>query len=47
MTGDTATLGRLMLRSVDKCLPIFKVLKKKAQFRWDEEAEQAFQSLKE
>jgi len=36
-----------MSRSAGKCLPFFKVLKKKAQFPWDEEAKQAFQSLKE
>jgi len=36
-----------MLRSVDKCLSFFKVLKKKTCFGWDEEVEQAFQSLKE
>ena len=36
-----------MLRSIDKCLPFFKVIKKEAQFRWEENAEQSFQSLKE
>jgi len=36
-----------MSRSTDKFLPFFKVLKKKTQFGWDEEAEKAFQNLKE
>jgi len=36
-----------MSRSADKCHPFFKVLKKKTPFGWDEEAEKAFQKLKE
>jgi len=37
LTGCSVVLGRFMSRSVDKCLPFFKVLKKKACFGWDEE----------
>ena len=33
LTGCIAALGIFMLRSIDKCLPFFKVLKKKVQFR--------------
>ena len=36
-----------MSRSADKCHPLFKVLRKKAPFGWDGEAEEAFQRLKE
>jgi len=36
-----------MSRSADKCHPFFKVLKRKTPFGWDEEAEEAFQKLKE
>ena len=47
LIGCIIALGRLMLRSADKCLPFFKVLKRKMPFGWDEEAERAFQELKE
>jgi len=36
-----------MSRSADKCHPLFKVLRKKAPFGWDGEAEEALQRLKE
>ena len=36
-----------MSRSADKCHLLFKVLRKKAPFGWDGEAEEAFQRLKE
>ena len=44
LTGCVAALSRFVARSTDKCQPFFKVLKK--AFRWDEEAEEAFQQLK-
>ena len=47
LTACIAALGRFMSRSVDKCLPFFKVLKKTTCFGWDEEAGQAFQNLNE
>jgi len=47
LTGCIAALGRFMSRLADKCLPFFKVLKKKTPFGWDEEAEKVFQKLKE
>jgi len=36
-----------MSKSADRCLPFFKVLKKKTPFGWDDEAEKAFQKLME
>jgi len=47
LTGCIAALSRFMSRSADKCLPFFKVLKRKTPFGWDEEVERAFQTLKE
>jgi len=47
LIGYIATLGRFMSRSADTCHSFFKVLKKKACFGWDDEAEQTFQNLKE
>ncbi|XP_010665592.2 uncharacterized protein LOC104882874 [Beta vulgaris subsp. vulgaris] len=45
LTGCLAALGRFLSRSADKSLFFFKALKRK-EFTWDEEAEQAFTSLK-
>jgi len=42
LRGCIAALGRFMSRSADKCHPLFKVLRKKATFGWDGEAEEAF-----
>jgi len=47
LIGCIATLERFMSRSVDKCLPFLKVLRKKVQVGWNEEAERAIQSPKE
>jgi len=47
LTRCIAVLDRFMSRSVDKCLPFFKVLKRKTPFGWDEKVEKAFQRLKE
>ena len=47
LTRCITSLGRFMSRSVDKCLPFFKVLKKKTPFGWDKEAEEVFQKFKE
>lgn len=44
LTGRLATLNRFVSRSLDKCLPFFKVLKK--AFTWMEECEKAFEELK-
>jgi hypothetical protein len=45
LTGRVATLNRFISRSIDKCLPFFKVLRK--VFVWDEECEEAFKQLKQ
>jgi len=37
LTSYITTLKRFISRSADKCLPFFKVLKKKMFFGWDEE----------
>jgi len=47
LAGCVAALGRFMSRSANKCLPFFKVLRSRIPFGWDEEAEKAFQKLKE
>ena len=47
LIGCIAALGRFMSKSAEKCLPFFKVLKKKTLFGGDEEAEKAIQKVKE
>ena len=47
LTKCIAALGKFMSRSTDKCLLFFKVMEKKTLFGWDEEAEKAFQKLKQ
>ena len=42
-----SALGRLMSKSVDKCQPFFRILKRRVTFKWDEKPEVAFQSLKD
>uniref|UniRef100_A0A2N9J6Z4 Integrase catalytic domain-containing protein n=1 Tax=Fagus sylvatica TaxID=28930 RepID=A0A2N9J6Z4_FAGSY len=44
LTGRVAALNRFMSRSIDKCLPFFKTLKK--AFEWTDECQQAFEELK-
>jgi dsDNA-binding SOS-regulon protein len=44
LTGRVAALNRFMSRSIDKCLPFFKTLKK--AFVWTDECQQAFEELK-
>ncbi|XP_022150037.1 uncharacterized protein LOC111018309 [Momordica charantia] len=41
-----AALNRFVSRSTDKCLPFFKVLRKKGPFEWTAECEQALEQLK-
>ncbi|GFZ15785.1 hypothetical protein Acr_25g0001940 [Actinidia rufa] len=47
LTGRIAALNRFVSKSVDKCLPFFKILRKSQTFQWNEESENAFQQLKE
>ena len=44
LTGRVVALNRFVSKSMDKCLPFFKTLKK--AFAWTEECETAFQELK-
>src|SRR6187397_1632047 len=47
LTGCLAALGRFLSRSGDKCLYFFQAIKKKTRFEWGDDAEAAFQRLKE
>jgi hypothetical protein len=47
LTGSLAALSRFISRLAKRALPIFKLLRKSGPFAWTEEAEQAFQELKQ
>jgi hypothetical protein len=47
LTGSLATLSCFILRLAERVLPFFKLLWKSEPFSWNEEAEQAFQELKQ
>jgi hypothetical protein len=47
LTGCLAALGRFLSRSGDKCLYFFQAIRKRSRFEWGEEAEAAFQRLKQ
>jgi hypothetical protein len=47
LTGMMAALGRFISKLGEKGLPFFKLLKKADKFVWDDEAQQAFEALKE
>ena len=47
LTGCLAALSRFISRLAEKALPIFKLLRGFDPFTWTEEAEQAFQELKQ
>jgi hypothetical protein len=42
-----AALGRFISKLGEKGLPFFKLLKKADKFVWDDEAQKAFEALKE
>ena len=44
LTGRVAALNRFVSKATDKCLPLFKVLKK--AFEWTDEYQKAFKDLK-
>ena len=47
MTGRLASLNRFILRSAEKSLPFFKVLKGSENFHWGPEQDKAFEDLKQ
>ena len=44
LTGRVAALNKFVSKATDKCLPLFKVLKK--AFEWTDECQKAFEDLK-
>jgi hypothetical protein len=47
LIGMMAALGRFISKLGEKGLPFFKLLKKADKFMWDDEAQRAFEALKE
>jgi hypothetical protein len=47
LTGSLAALSRFISRLAERALPFFKLLRKSGPFSWTEEAERAFQELKQ
>jgi hypothetical protein len=47
VTGSLAALSRFISRLDERALPFFKLLRKCGPFSWTEEAEQAFEELKQ
>ena len=47
LTGSLAALNRFISRLAERALPFFKLLRRSGPFSWTEEAEQAFQELKQ
>jgi hypothetical protein len=47
LTGMMEALGRFISKLGEKGLPFFKLLKKADKFVWDDEAQKAFEALKE
>ncbi|CAA0814729.1 Unknown protein, partial [Striga hermonthica] len=47
LTGRIAGLSRFIARAAEKSFPFFKLLKKKSTFSWSDEAQMAFEKLKE
>jgi hypothetical protein len=47
LMGSLAALSRFILRLVERALPFFKLMRGPGPFVWTEEAEQAFQEMKQ
>jgi hypothetical protein len=47
LVGSLAALSRFISRLAERALPLFKLLRKSGPFSWTEEAERAFQEVKQ
>jgi hypothetical protein len=47
LTGMMAALGHFISKLCEKGLPLFRLLTKADKFVWDNEAQKAFEALKE
>jgi hypothetical protein len=47
LTGSLAALSRFISKLTERALPFFRLLRKSSPFSWTEEAERAFQELKQ
>jgi ribonuclease HI len=47
LTGMAAALNRFISRSAEKCRPFFDLIKKRKNFHWGDQSDQAFEQLKE
>jgi hypothetical protein len=47
LTGSLAALSRFISRLVERVIPFFKLMRGSSPFTWTEEAEQAFQEMKQ
>lgn len=39
-------LDRFISQAIDKCIPLFNIIRKKKRFKWSEDCLKAFQDLK-
>lgn len=46
LTGSIIALSRFIAQAAERAYPFFKILRKIANFAWDEEADQPFNDLK-
>ena len=42
LTGRVASFNKFISKSMDKCLPFFKILRKNKSFEWTNESDMAF-----
>jgi hypothetical protein len=47
LTGSLVALSRFISRLAERALPFFKLMRRSDPFTWTEEAEQAFQEMKQ
>jgi hypothetical protein len=47
LTGSLAALSRFISRLAERALPFFRLMRGPGPFVWTEEAEQAFQEMKQ